>query len=120
MMKSSAKDVDAYIAEAPEAAREKLTQLRAIIRSAAPKAEEGISYNMPFYKYHGPLVGFAAYSEHVSLFGAIPEELRGELASYETGKGTVRFPIGKPLPKMLIRRFVEARARANEAKTRSC
>ncbi len=76
MMKETFKNVESYIARAPEPAREKLTLMRSLVRAAAPQAEETISYNMPYYNYHGPLVGFAAYKNHVSLFGAFPDELK--------------------------------------------
>jgi uncharacterized protein YdhG (YjbR/CyaY superfamily) len=111
-----AKDVDEYIASAPERAREKLATLRKIIKRAAPGAEEGISYQMPYYTYHGHLVGFAAYKDHVSLFGALPKELNGELKSYKTGRGSVQFPLDKPLPTKLIARIVREHVKINEAK----
>ncbi|MGI0079615.1 MAG: DUF1801 domain-containing protein [Nitrososphaerales archaeon] len=60
---------------APKEAQAKLSQLRAI-KTAAPKAEETISYNMPYYKYHGALVGFAMYTDHISLFGALPDQYK--------------------------------------------
>jgi uncharacterized protein YdhG (YjbR/CyaY superfamily) len=114
-MTKVAKDVDTYIASAPETARQKLVELRKIIRAAAPQAEEVISYHMPYYKYHGQLVGFAAYKDHVSLFGAFPDELRKELAPYKTGRGSVQFPFGKPLPAELITKIVKVHVKMNEA-----
>ena len=69
------KDVNEYIAAAPEPTRAKLMQLRKIIKTTSPQAEEVISYHMPYYKDHGHLVGFAAYKDHVSLFGAFPKRL---------------------------------------------
>ncbi len=116
---SKFRDVDAYIAAAPNKAKDKLAQLRTIVMSAAPEAEEGISYDMPYYNYHGPLVGFAAYKNHVSLFGSVPQEYRGELTVYKTSKGTIRFPLDEPLPIELIKRIVKARMRANETKKTS-
>ena len=109
------KDVDDYIATAPKASREKLSQLRTIIRKAAPQAEEVISYHMPYYKLHGALVGFAAYKKHVSLFGAFPDNLKEELKPYKTGRGSVQFPLDKPLPVPLITKIVRAHAKMNEA-----
>jgi len=85
-----------------------------LVRSEAPRADEVISYGMPYYKYNGPLVGFAAYKAHISLFGALPEELGDELKAYETGKGTVRFPIDRPLPVGLIRKLLRARVAKND------
>jgi len=84
--------------------------------AAAPKAEESISYGMPYYKCHGALVGFAAYKQHVSLFGAVREQDRARLRGYDIAKGTIRFPIGRPLPVRLIRDLVAARARRNDAR----
>ena len=109
------KDVDAYIASAPETARPMLIELRRIVKAAAPQAEEIISYHMPYYKYHGHLVGFAAYKDHVSLFGAMLPELKNELAPYNTGRGSVQFPFGKPLPAGLITKIVRAHVKMNEA-----
>jgi uncharacterized protein YdhG (YjbR/CyaY superfamily) len=110
-----AKDVDTYIAMAPEASQGKLSQLRAIIRATAPQAEEVISYHMPYYTARGPLVGFAAYKDHVSLFGAIPDELKEEVKPYKTGRGSVQFPLDKPLPVPLIKKIVKAHLKMNEA-----
>jgi uncharacterized protein YdhG (YjbR/CyaY superfamily) len=116
----SCDDVDAYIADAASAAaREKLLQIRKIFREVAPQAQEAISYHMPFYRYNGPLGGFAAYPDHVSLFGAIPDELRGELGAYKVGKGSVQFPIDRPLPVALIAKLITMRARMNESRVRA-
>jgi len=114
---SSVRDVDAYIQAAPREARVKLVQLRKIIKAAAPRADEAISYRMPYYKYHGALAYFAAFKNHVSLFVPPPviEEHKRELKGYETAKGTVRFPLDKPLPVALIRKLVKARIARNEA-----
>ncbi len=94
------KDVSAYIAAAPSEVRAKLTQLRKIIKASVPKADEGISYQMPYYRYHGALVGFAAFKNHIGLFVPPPvvEEHKHELEGYEVARGTVRLPIDKPLP----------------------
>jgi len=113
-----AKDVDAYIKGAPKETRAQLTQLRKIIKSMAPDAEESISYRMPYYKYNGALVGFAAFKNHIGFFpGAIIHEFERELKGYQTAKGTIHFPIGKPLPVTLIRKLIKARIASNEART---
>ena len=109
-----ATSVDEYISSAPREARTRLAELREIIRAAAPDAVEGISYNMPYYKFHGLLAGFAAYKDHVSLFGAVSEQERAQLKGFETTKGTIQFPLEKPIPSKLIRKVVGARARKNE------
>ncbi len=111
------KSVDEYIAAAPEAVQGKLAELRAMIRAAAPQAEEVISYHMPYYKYHGHLVGFAAYKDHVSLFGAFPSELKQELKPYKTGRGSVQFPLDEPLPARLVAKIVRAHVKMNESRT---
>lgn len=110
------RDVDTYIATAPKETRAKLSELRYIIIRAAPKAVEGISYDMPYYKYHGPIAGFAAYRNHIGFFGALPDEYKEELKAYETSKGTIRFSLDKPLPSSLIRKLVKARIKRNEAR----
>ena len=109
-------NVDEYIATAPEEARGKLRELRATIRAAAPRAEEVISYHMPYYKLHGHLVGFAAFKDHVTLFGALPSELDRELKPYKTGRGSVQFPLARPLPRHLVTKIVKAHVKMNEAK----
>ena len=108
------KSVDEYIAVQPEAMRAKLEQLRAAIRKAVPDAVEGIGYRMPGYKLHGkPMLYFAGFKEHYSLFaasGTFFEALEDELRGYELRKGTVRFPLSKPVPVKLISRIATLRA----------
>lgn len=116
---SPAKDVDAYIAAAPAEMRAGLEQLRKSIRAAAPKAEEGISYGVPTYKYRGMLVSFGAAKNHLSFYGASTEllgGLAGELAAYDTAntKGTIRFSPDKPIPAALIKKLVKMRVAENE------
>ena len=108
--------VDDYLAALPEEARATLEKIRKTIKAAAPKATEVISYQMPMYKHHGMLVGFAAFKDHCSFFpGAKPvATFKDELKAYETSKGTIRFPIGKPLPAALVKRLVKARVAENE------
>ena len=94
-----------------------LEQLRSIIRSAAPDAEEGISYQMPMYKHHGLLVGFAAAKNHVGFYGAsgsLLDPFREELKAYKTGKGTVQFPIGSRIPVALVKKLVKTKVAENE------
>jgi uncharacterized protein YdhG (YjbR/CyaY superfamily) len=109
--------VDAYIAAAPAPAQPILQQLRKVIKAAAPKAEEKISYGMPSYDYHGRLVYFAAFRNHVGLYavGQEHDSYAKELSGYLSGKSTARFPIGQPLPTALIRNVVKARVKENEA-----
>ncbi len=105
-------DVDCYIAQFPEHVQIILEKIRGVIRSAAPSAEESISYGMPAYKLRKkPLVYFAGYEKHIGLY-ATPtghEAFKVELAAYKQGKGSVRFPLDLPIPFDLIRRIVEWR-----------
>jgi uncharacterized protein YdhG (YjbR/CyaY superfamily) len=111
------KTVDEYLALVPEPARTTLAKIRATIRTAAPKeATEGISYGMPMFKYKGMLAGFAAFSKHCSLFpGAGPiAELQDELRGFPISKGTIQFPMDKPLSASLVKKLVKARIAENE------
>jgi uncharacterized protein YdhG (YjbR/CyaY superfamily) len=113
-----ARDVDDYLARVPEEARATLEKLRKTIKAAAPRATEVISYQMPMYKQNGMLVGFAAFKDHCSLFpgAAVMNAHKEELKRYDTSKGTIRFPAGKPLPAMLVKKLVKARIAENEAR----
>ena len=112
------KDVDAYIAAAPKEVQGKLKELRKAIKTAAPKAEEKISYGMPYYAYKGRLAYFRLAKAHIGIYITPPviQEHKNELEDYETAKATVRFPIDKPLPIALIKKLVKARVKKNEAK----
>ena len=115
------KDIDKYLAEVPEPARSTLNKIRAAIRSAAPaEATETISYKMPAFKYKGVLIWFAAFSDHCSLFptAAIVEAFKDELKGYSTSKGTIHFPVDKPLPATLVKKIVKARVAQIEMKSR--
>jgi|SRR5271166_4860476 len=114
------KNVDEYLAGVPEPARSTLEKVRAVIRSVAPpEATELISYRIPMFKYKGMLVGFAAFSNHCSLFpGALPEAFKNELKRYPTSKGTIQFPVDRPLPAALVKKLVKARIQHNERKKR--
>ena len=79
-----------------------------------PKPKKSLATTCPYYKYHGALVGFAAYKNHVSLFGVIPDELMEELRPYKIGMGSVQFPLDKPLPLPLITKIVKSHAKMNE------
>jgi len=104
--------VDEYLARVPEPARSTLKQLRAAIGSAVPAdASETISYRIPAFKHKKVLVWYAAFSDHCSLFptAAVIEEFEDELKGYSTSKGTIHFPLDKPLPTGLIKKLVKAR-----------
>lgn len=111
-VKGPVRDFDDYLATVPQPARTTLEKMRQTIRAAVPEAIETISYRLPTFKYRGkPLVALGAAKEHCSFFlmGYIPSDLEGELKKYDTGKGTIRFPVDKPLPASLVRKVVEAR-----------
>ena len=111
------KTVDDYLAGLPEEARATLEKIRKTIKAVAPRATEVISYQVPMYKHHGMLVGFAAFKDHCSLFPgskAIATH-KNELKAYETSKGTIRFPAGKPLPAALVKKLVKSCVAENEA-----
>ena len=115
------KDVDSYIAAAPKEVRATLTELRRVIKNAAPKASERISYGMPFYEYGGAgykgrLVYFAAFKKHISLFITSwnAEAVPAELARYHVSKATYRFPLDQPIPLRLIGKTVRALVRERD------
>ena len=110
--------VDKYIRSFPPDVQRTLQQIRQTIRSAAPEAEETISYQMSAFKLNGVLVYYAAFKDHVSLFptGSGIEAFKAELASYKTSKGTVQFPLDKPVPLDLVRRIVELRVKEDREK----
>jgi uncharacterized protein YdhG (YjbR/CyaY superfamily) len=108
-------NVDQYISYFPASTQKLLKDLRATVKKAAPDAEEIISYQMPAYRYHGILLNFAAYNTHIGLYptpGAI-EAFKSELSKWPLSKGTVQFPLDKPLPLSLITKIVKYRVREN-------
>jgi uncharacterized protein YdhG (YjbR/CyaY superfamily) len=112
-----AKNVDEYLAGVPKETRATLEKLRKTIKAAAPMASEEISYQMPMYKHHGMVIGFAAFKDHCSIFpgSAVMDAYKKELERYKTSKGTIRFAANKPLPAALVKKLVKARIRENEA-----
>jgi uncharacterized protein YdhG (YjbR/CyaY superfamily) len=96
--------IDEYIADCPENVQPHLEKVRAAIRKGAPDAEEAIKYGMPTFVQQGNLIHFAGWTNHVGLYpGSKPIEMfKDELAKYEISKGTVRFPLDKPIPLGLI------------------
>ncbi len=118
--KYGTKDVDAYIAESAEEARPKLEELRRLVRSTVPEAEEGISWGVPFFKYHGPLVGFAPFKNHISfgLVAALQSRDREllEKKGYATGSKTIQIRFDQKVPVAEIKRMLKAQAKSNESK----
>ena len=114
--------IDEYIAGFPEETQKMLQQIRATIKSAAPSAEETISYAIPAFNVNDSyLVYMAGYKNHISLYPAPSgdEAFEKEMAAYRAGKGTVQFPLDKPLPLNLIKKIVKYRLKENMAKQKS-
>ncbi|HWQ65793.1 MAG TPA: DUF1801 domain-containing protein [Methanospirillum sp.] len=112
-----ASDIDAYLASVPENDRIVLEDLRRIIRSAAPEAKEGISYRIPVFTYHGPLVFFAAFKNHLGLYvvnALILDQFKEELTPYKVSGTTIHFSAKNPLPADLVIKIVNARMRDND------
>jgi uncharacterized protein YdhG (YjbR/CyaY superfamily) len=119
MTRPTAGSIDEYIAAFPTETRQALEELRTLIKAAAPGAVETISYAMPTFDLNGHhLVHFAAFAKHIGFY-PVPsgmEAFKEELEPYKTGKGSVQFPLGRPLPTDLIRRIVEFRVEENARK----
>lgn len=115
-------DVDEYLARVPEPARGTLNRIRSIIRSVVPpETTEALSYGMPAFKYKGPLVAYAAFANHCSLFpmnSSLIDAFQDDLKKFPTSKGTIRFPVDKPLPAALVKKLVKARIAENALKKR--
>jgi uncharacterized protein YdhG (YjbR/CyaY superfamily) len=114
-MKLEFKNIDAYIATFPKDVQAVLEQVRTAVKTSAPKAEEVISYNMPAFKFHGMLVYFAGYKKHIGFY-SLPsghKAFEKEFSIYKQGKGSVQFPLDKPLPLALIKKIVKFRVKEN-------
>jgi uncharacterized protein YdhG (YjbR/CyaY superfamily) len=117
--RSTANSIDEYIAEFPAETQAALEALRALIQACAPGATETISYAIPTFDLNGKhLVHFAGYARHVGLYPAPSglEAFKEDLKPYKSGKGSVQFPLDRPLPTDLIRRIVEFRVAENVGK----
>ena len=114
--------VDEYLASFPEPTKRILKEIRKTIKKAAPAAEELISYNMPAFKLHGVLVYYAGYQNHIGFYPTPSgiEAFKKELSGYVSAKGSVQFPIDKPMPLDLISEIVKFRVEENleNAKTK--
>ncbi|HEU5363984.1 MAG TPA: DUF1801 domain-containing protein [Hanamia sp.] len=115
------KTVEEYISGFPENVKILLQQMRETIIKAAPKAQEVISYQMPAYKYLGILVYFAGYKNHIGFYPTASgiEAFKNELSKYKGGKGSVQFPLDKPLPLALISKIVKFKLKENMRKAES-
>jgi uncharacterized protein YdhG (YjbR/CyaY superfamily) len=113
-----AKSVDQYLAGVPEPGRSTLEKVRAVIRSVVPEeTTEVISYGMPTFKYKRGLVAIAAFSDHCSFFplgSSVLDAFKEDLKPFRVSKGTLHFPLDKPLPAALVKKIVKARIAQNE------
>ena len=109
------KNFEEYFSRFPQDVQMKLQQLRETIAKAAPGADELISYMMPAYRYHGVLVYFAGYKNHIGFYATPTGHTAFEkaLSVYKQGKGSVQFPLDKPLPLSLISKIVKFRVKQN-------
>jgi uncharacterized protein YdhG (YjbR/CyaY superfamily) len=117
--KATPKTIDEYLASVPEPARSTLNKVRAAVRSAAPpQSTEVISYGMPAFKHKAVLVWFAAFSKHCSFFPTpfAIQACKKELEGFSITKGTIHFPVDKPLPAALVKKLVKARVAQIDSK----
>jgi len=111
--------IEEYIAAAPAAAQEKLFKLHACIQKAAPGAIENLKWRMPAYSYQKILVTFAVFKQHIGFF-PMPSAMKAfakELAKFKTGKGSIQFPLDRPLPVALINKIVKFRVKESKEGT---
>jgi len=110
--------IDEYIADFPEDVQNILKEIRAVVKAAAPGAEEKISYQMPAFTLQGNLVYFAAFKKHIGFYPTPSgtEKFKKEISGYQAAKGSIQFPLDEPMPYDLIRQIVEFRVQDNLAK----
>ena len=120
-MNTQFKTMDEYINAFPEDIQIILEKMRQTIRKAAPEAIEVISYQMPCFKFNGNLVWFAAFKNHIGFYPTPSgiESFRKELSPYKTSKGTVQFPLDKPIPYDLVEKIVLFRVKENLVKKKT-
>jgi uncharacterized protein YdhG (YjbR/CyaY superfamily) len=111
-------DIDSYIGSFPEKTQKLLQEVRETIRKAAPEAEQTINYGIPTFKFRGNLVHFAGFKNHIGFYPTASgiEAFKKELSVYEGAKGSVRFPLDKPIPFELIERIVKFRVKESLSK----
>jgi uncharacterized protein YdhG (YjbR/CyaY superfamily) len=115
--KKGFKTTDEYIASFPQNVQVVLQQVRQAIKEVAPKAQEVISYSMPAFKQKGILVWFAAFKNHIGFFPKVSavEAFKEQLSDYQTSKGTIRFPLDKPIPIRLVKEIVKFRVKEDQS-----
>lgn len=112
------KTIDEYISDFPEYVQDILQKMRKVISEAAPEASEAISYGMPTFKLNGNLVHFAAYKKHIGFYPTPSgiEAFKDEISEYKSAKGSVQFPLDKPIPFELVKKIVIFRVKENQDK----
>ncbi len=112
--------IDDYIANYPPDVQQILQKIRAIIREAAPEAQEKINYGIPTFTLNGNLVHYAGFKNHVGFYPTPSgvEKFKKQLSKYEGAKGSVKFPLDQPIPYELIRKIAEFRVKEQRAKTK--
>jgi uncharacterized protein YdhG (YjbR/CyaY superfamily) len=121
-MRGDIRSIDEYLAALNPAQRTALERLRTIIRSAAPQAEECISYRLPAFRLNGMLVAFGATANHCAFYlmsATTLQTYKKDVAAYDISKGTIRFQADKPLPAALVRKLVKARIGENAARRKN-
>ncbi len=115
------KNIDEYIAGFPKDVQEILEKIRLTIRTAAPDAEETIKYQMPTFTLKGNLVYFAAFKDHIGFYPPVTgfEKIKKELSVYEGPKGSLKFPLDKPIPFDLITKIVKFRVKENSERAKA-
>jgi uncharacterized protein YdhG (YjbR/CyaY superfamily) len=118
----SAEEIDDYLRGVEEPKRRTLEALRGTILELVPDAEQGISYGMPAFRLHGTTIaGFAAFKEHLSYLphsGSVLRQLASDLSGYTMTKGSLHFPVDRPLPKAVVKKLIAARLREADQHSR--
>lgn len=118
MKAKQANNIDEYIADLPADVQKSMEKVRSTIRKAAPRADEAIKYQIPTFVLNGNLISFAGYMHHIGLYpgSRAIEEFKDELGGYKISKGTVQFPLDKPVPVGLISKITKFCVKRNLAK----
>jgi len=121
MTKTNFQAIDEYIATFPKETQKILNEIRETIKTAAPDAEEKISYQMPTFYLNGNLIHFAAFKNHIGIYPTPSgtEAFKRELSKYQGAKGSVRLPIDEPMPLKLIAKIVKFRVAENTKKVKA-
>jgi uncharacterized protein YdhG (YjbR/CyaY superfamily) len=118
MKAKQANSIDEYIADFPDDVRKAMEKVRSTITKAAPRAEEAIKYQIPTFVLNGNLIHFAGYKNHIGLYPGSKaiEEFKDQLSGYKISKGTVQFPLDKPMPVGLINKITKFCVKQNRAR----